>query len=240
MRSLSNLKLHIIFKNQSKTNSFYQEFYSLWREVWDKAFIADFNLHHRLPSDKFSSQDLIIGITNDKIPVAVITLRKIDLNQIIDVESSSLIFWPQNILNQIKLSHRYIYTCENLAIQKDWRKSDYDFSLKDFLFLIVRLVLQQSNTQTGVLSCVRNFKSVQFSSYESGAMPLLTDQIHPHIQNQKVDYVFWDKTNLAEVKDKELLKKAEFHFTNQQQERDYVYSGLRKISTKDEISFREF
>lgn len=221
--------LEIFNINSSYDKSFYLEFYSLWRSVWDEAFIAEFNLTHRLPSDKFTSQDLVIGITEKTHPVALITLRKIDLQSVIDLESTSLIFWPEKVIEAIKAEHQYIYTCENLSIDPSWRKTaSGTFPLKDLLFTLVRLILLDSD-ETGILSCVRNFRSVQLSSYQSGAMPLLEDQIHPHIPSQKVDYVFWNRFNLGEVHSRELLEYATLLYKQHKQGNQHVHQGLRTI-----------
>ena len=234
MNTQVSFELSLLDTNYEYGNSFYLEFYSLWRSVWDEAFIAEFNLPHRLPSDKFTSQDIVIGIRESSIPVALITLRRIDLDSVIDIESSSLIFWPPEILTPLKDEHRYVYCCENLSIDPLWRKTVDNIRLKDLLFILVRLYLLDSK-ETGIVSCVRNFRSVQLSSYESGAIPLLSDQIHPHIPNQKVDYVFWDKFNLGEVYSRELLEYATLLYHKNKQGQQHVYQGLRELTSVNEV-----
>ena len=217
MKVRPEINLEILFKN--KSHSSFDDFYYLWRGVWDKAFKDEFNLTSRLPSDKFTSQDIIIGISYLKHPVAMISLRKLNLKSLIDTESTSLIFWPQEVINDLKAKHQYVYSCENLSLDPSWRDYMNEIRLKDLMFMLVRIILLKSD-ETAVISCVRNFKSVQKSSYQSGALCLLENQVHPHIPNQNVDYVLWDKFNLGPLQSTELFDLGMHLYSLYQQQGD--------------------
>jgi hypothetical protein len=206
-----------------------EQLYRLWHNIWEKAYKTEFDIHDKLNSDYFLSQDIIIGLRDEKGYFALITLKYFDLTFSFVHDNSYFNIWTEDsLLKMAQLGKRY-FSCGNLSVIDSYRgiKVFGHFPIKDILFSIVREYFVRTSVD-GVISNTRNAKSVHSSAYRTGAFSLKRD-IDFKIKGQKVDLLMWHQNFLGAYEDNrlqtialDLITNSNLNNNNTEQEGNYV------------------
>ena len=197
--------------------------YQAWREAWLDVFHNKMGLNASLYSNDFSRQTYVMALFEKRECIGVAFMREVDFRSKIAVDDSYFRFWPEDILEELRIKHQKVMIASNFTITQAYRRNR-SFEWKTLFFALYKDFYNTLDAHL-MITAARKLRANEKLCYDVGGICWTRDVPYKsegaQATEELTDILFWRPHIEFSLLNPQLQKLREEIWRNFQREKQY-------------------